>query len=255
MEEESWASYGNRDYLTPWDLSSLFTKSSPMLSMMLGVEREDGPSCNSWSPSLMCMNIIFNVSSPLLPQFPSTSSCTKSWSQSLLHIVVTSFNSLLSHCCLIFTKFSFNFQNRTCTEPLLHCEVHEFSFPTSPHSPKIDSEQEIMSISSQRCNLSRQISEHATSNVLAISPCTGFQIHWSWMRWNENFMELLNINFFFLVHLCTCAKFDENSGAFSRTFRDVDEFDFFFDHEFMGTLCHACKTTKCTHYPRGDGRE
>ena len=24
-------------------------------------------------------------------------------------------------------------------------------------------------------------------------------------------------------------------------FRDVDEFDFFFDHEFTGTLCHACK--------------
>ena len=89
----------------------------------------------------MCMNIIFNVSSPLLPQFPSTS-CTKSWSQSLLHIIVTSFNSSLSHCCLIFMNFSFNFQNRTCTETLLYYEVHEFSFPTSPHSPKIDSEQE-----------------------------------------------------------------------------------------------------------------
>ena len=38
--------------------------------------------------------------------------------------------------------FSFNFQNRTYTEILLHCEVHEFSFPTSPYSPKIDSEQE-----------------------------------------------------------------------------------------------------------------
>ena len=90
----------------------------------------------------MSMNIIFNVSSYLLPQFSSTSSCTKSRSQSLLHIVVASFNSSLSYCCLIFTNFSFNFQNRTCTETLLHCEVHEFSFPTSPHSPKIDSEQE-----------------------------------------------------------------------------------------------------------------
>jgi len=38
--------------------------------------------------------------------------------------------------------FSFNFQNRTCTEILLHCEVHEFSFPTIPRSPKTDSEQE-----------------------------------------------------------------------------------------------------------------
>ena len=90
----------------------------------------------------MCVNIIFNVSSPLLPQFPSTSSCTKSWSQSLLLIIIASFNSSLSHCCLIFTNFSFNFQNRTCTETLLHFKVHEFSFPTSPHSPKIDSEQE-----------------------------------------------------------------------------------------------------------------
>src|SRR6185312_5096785 len=91
----------------------------------------------------MCMNIIFNVSSPLLPQFPSTSSCTKSWSQSLLHIVVASFNSSLSHCCLIFMNFFyFNFQNRTCTETLLHCDVLEFSLPTCPHSPKTDSEQE-----------------------------------------------------------------------------------------------------------------
>ena len=38
--------------------------------------------------------------------------------------------------------FFFNFQNRTYTETLLHCEVHEFSFSTSPYSPKIDSEQE-----------------------------------------------------------------------------------------------------------------
>jgi len=90
----------------------------------------------------MCMNIIFNVSSPLLPQFPSTSSCTKSWSQSLLHVVVASFNSSLSHCCLIFMNFSFNFQNRMCTKTLLHLEVHKFSFLTSPHSPKIESEQE-----------------------------------------------------------------------------------------------------------------
>jgi len=165
----------------------------------------------------MCMNIIFNVSSPLLPQFPSTSSCTKSWSQSLLHIVVASFNSSLSHCCLIFTNFSFNFQNRTCTETLLHCEVHEFSFPTSPHLPKIDSEQEsyvhfIPALQSVPTNFrtrnvqcSCHISLYGSSNSLFL------------MRWNGNFIELLNINFFFLVRLCPCAKFDENSGACSRT--------------------------------------
>ena len=183
-----------------------------MLSMMLGVEGEDGPSCNSWSPSLMCMNIIFNVSSPLLPQFSSTS-YTTSWSQSLLHIVVASFNSSLPHCYLIFTNFFFQFPEQN----MLHCEVHEFSFSTNNHSPKIDSEQKsyvhfIPALQSVPTNF-----RTATSNVLAISPCTGLQIHWSWMRWNGNFMELLNINFLFLLRLCPCAKFDENSGACSRT--------------------------------------
>jgi len=211
MEEESWASCGNRDYLTPWDLSSLSTKSSPMLSMMLGVEGEDGPSWNSWSPSLMCMNIIFNVSSPFLPQFPSTSSYTKSWSQSLLHVVVATFNSSLSHCCLIFTNFSFNFQNRTCTETLLIAKCTNFSFQRVLIRPKLIPNKRVMSILSQRCNLSRRISERATSNVLAISPCTGLQIHWSWMCWNGNLMELLNINSLLLVQLWTCSQIDENS--------------------------------------------
>jgi len=218
MEEESWAFCGNRDYLTPWDLSSLSTKSSPMLSMMLGLEGEDGPSWNSWSPSLMCMNIIFNVSSHLLPQFPSTSSCTKSWSQSLLLIVVASFNSSLSHCCLIFMNF---FLSISRTEHVLkYCSIAKctnFPFQRFLVRPKLIPNKRVMSISSQRCNLSRRISERATSNVLAISPCTGLQIHWSWMRWNGNFMELLNINFFFLVCLYPCAKFDENSGACNRT--------------------------------------
>ena len=66
----------------------------------------------------------------------------KSWSQSLLLIADASFNSSLSHCCLIFTNFYFNFQNRTYNETLLHYEVNEFFFSTSPYSPKIDSEQE-----------------------------------------------------------------------------------------------------------------
>ena len=180
MEEESWASCGNRDYLTPWDLSSLSTKSSPMLSMMLGVEGEDGPSWNSWSPSLMCMNIIFMC----------------------LHLCCLNFLQLLlvlshgpNHCCTSSSPpsiprcpiaassswiFSFNFQNKTCTETLLHCEVHEFSFPTSPHSPKTDSEQEsyvhfipaLQSVSTnfRTCNVqcSCHISLYGSSNSLIL---------------------------------------------------------------------------------------
>jgi len=243
MEEESWASCGNRDYLTPWDLSSLSTKSSPMLSMMLGVEGEDGPSCNSWSPSLMCMNIIFNVSSPLLPQFPSTSSCTKSWSQSLLHNVVASFNSSLSHCCLIFTNFSFNFQNRTYTETLLHCEVHEFSFPTSPYSPKIDSEQEscvhfipaLQSVPTnfRTCNVqcSCHISVYGSSNSLILNA-----LEWEFDGASEYQL------FAFLYSSEHVLKLMKTAASFSG-FDDVDDLDWnSFGLELMGALLHACKT-------------
>ena len=178
MEEESWASCGNHDYLTPWDLSSLSMKSSPMLSMMLGVEGEDGPSWNSWSPSLMCMNIIFNVSSTLLPQFPSTSSCTKSWSQSLLLIVVASF---IPHCPIAVSS-SRIFLSISRTEPVLkHCSIAKctiFSFQWVLIRPKLILNKRVMSILSQHCILFR-ISERAASKVFAISPCTGLQIHWS----------------------------------------------------------------------------
>ena len=171
------------------------------------------------------------------------------------YIVVASFNSSLSHCCLIFTNFSFNFQNRTCIETLLNCEVHEFSFPTSPHSPKIDSEQEIDVHLFQRCNLSRRISERATSKVFAISPCMGLQIHWSLMRWNGNFMELLNINFFFLVHLCPCAKFDENSGACSRTLEMLTNLISSLITNSWERFVMPAKQFKCIIYPQGDSQE
>ena len=91
----------------------------------------------------MCMNIIFNISSPLLPQFSFNFFLYEvmvpiiaSRRRRLLQFLVV---PLLPH---LHEFFSFNFQNRTCTETLPHCEVHEFSFPTSPHSPKIYSEQE-----------------------------------------------------------------------------------------------------------------
>ena len=86
---------------------------------------------------------------------------------------------------------------------LKHCSIAKctnFPFQRVLICPKLIPNKRVMSISSQHCNLSRRISERATSNVVAISPCTGLQIHWSWMRWNGNFMDLLNINFFFLVH-------------------------------------------------------
>ena len=102
----------------------------------------------------MCMNIIFNVSSPLLPQFPSTSSCTKSWSQSLLHIVVASYNSSLSHCYRIFHEF-FLLISRT-EHVLKHYSIAKcmnFPFQRVLICPKLIPNKRVMSILSQRCNL------------------------------------------------------------------------------------------------------
>ena len=160
MEEESWASCGNSDYLTPWDLSFLSTKSSLMLSMMLGVEGEDGPSCNSWSPSLMCMNIIFNVSSPLLPQFSFNFFLYKvmvpiiaSRRHRLLQFLVV---PLLPHLHEFF--FQFPEQNVYWNiAPLRSARI--FSFQRVLIRPKLIPNKRVMSISSQCCNLSRWISK------------------------------------------------------------------------------------------------
>ena len=113
--------------------------------------------------------------------------------------------------------FSFNFQNRTCTETLPHCEVHEFSFPTSSHSPKTDSEQEsyahcilaLQSVSTnfRTCNVqcSCHISLYRSSNSLILDAS------------ERKFHRASEYQLFFLVRLCPCAKFDENSWACSRT--------------------------------------
>ena len=186
--------------------------------------------------------------------FPSTSSCTKSWSQSLLLIVVATFNSSLSHFCLIFMNFSFNFQNRTCTETLLHCEVHEFSFPMSPYWPIIDSEQEscvyfipaLQSVSTNFRTGNVQCSCHiflyGSSNSLILDSL------------EREFHGTSEYQLFLSCTSLSMCKFWWKQRGLLSNFGGVDEFDILFDHEFMGMLCHACKIIKCTHYPRGDGR-
>ena len=63
---------------------------------------------------------------------------------------------------------------------LKHCSIARctnFPFQRVFIRPKLIPNKRVVSILSQRCNLSRRISERAMSNVLAISPCTGLQIH------------------------------------------------------------------------------
>src|SRR6185312_9583780 len=83
--------------------------------------------------------------------------------------------------CLIAASSSQIFLSISRTEPILkHCSIAKctnFSFQRVLIRPKLIPNKRVMSILSQCCNLSRRISECATSNVLAISPCTGLQIH------------------------------------------------------------------------------
>ena len=144
------------------------------------------------------------------------------------------------------------------TEHILkHCSIAKctnFSFQRVLIRPKLIPNKRVVSILSQRCNLFR-ISERATSKVFAISPCTGLQIHWSWMHWNGNFMELLNINFFFLVCLCPCTKFDENSGPCSRTLEMLTNLIYSLITNSWERFVMPAKQFKCTIYPQGDSQE
>ena len=92
------------------------------------------PSC-VWISSSMCLHLYcLNFLQLLLVLSHGPNHCfTSSSPPSIPHCPIATSSSRI---------FSFNFQNRTCTKTLLHCKVHEFSFSTSPHSPKIDSEQE-----------------------------------------------------------------------------------------------------------------
>ena len=149
-----------------------------MLSMMLGVEGEDGTilqflkffphvyeyylQCVFTFVTSISFNFFFVLSHGPNPCFTSSSP------PSIPRCPIAASSSRI---------FSFNFQNRTYTKTLLHYEVHEFSFPTSPYSPKIDSEQEsyvhfIPALQSVPTNF-------RTRNIQcsSIPPCTGLQIY------------------------------------------------------------------------------
>ena len=203
-------------------------------------------------------------------------SCVWISSSMCLHLCCLNFLQLLlvlnygpNHCftslshpsiprCPIASSSSRIFLSISRTEPVLkHYSIVKctnFPFLRVLLRPKLIPNKRVVSILSQRCNLFR-ISERAASKVFAISPCTGLQIHWSWMRWNGNFMELLNINFLFLVHLCPCAKFDENSGACSRTLEVLMNLISSLITNSWECFVIPAKQFKCTIYPQGDSRE
>ena len=92
-------------------------------------------------------NHCFTSSSP-----PSIPRCPIAASSSRIFISIYRTEHILKHCSIA-----------KCTN---------FPFQQVLIRPKLIPNKRVMSILSQRCNLSRRISECAMSNVLAISPCT-----------------------------------------------------------------------------------
>jgi hypothetical protein len=111
-----------------------------MLSMLLGME-DDESSCIYWSPTAICGDHHHTLHFCCLDGRSMSTILSQALVIIVSQLVLTSFCVVL-YCCFNFHKFFFNLQNRTCTEPLLHCKVLEIIFPTSGHSPQLDSEQE-----------------------------------------------------------------------------------------------------------------
>ena len=101
-------------------------------------------------------------------------------------------------------------------ETLLYCEVHEFSFPTSPYLPKIDSEQEscvhffpalqsVPNFRTRNVQCSCHISLYGSSNSLILDAL------------EREFHGASEYQLFLPCTSLSMCKIVENSGACSRT--------------------------------------
>ena len=127
---------------TPYGLFVFVHKSSPMLSILLSIEEEYEPLCNSWSPIAMYMEIVFMplhlIALLVLQLFLIVVKlCPQSFFMSSSPPSLLSFTAA-STC----TNFYHTFQNRTCTKLLLQCKILEIMFPTSHLLPETASKQE-----------------------------------------------------------------------------------------------------------------
>jgi hypothetical protein len=98
------------------------------------------------------------------------------------------------------------------------------------------------------------ISDRASLNVSAISPCTGLQNWWSFMRWKEGLKEILKITFLPLYISEHMLKLNGNNDFPLKPYRWLTIL-ITIGHELMETLRHACKTNQMHILPPGEGRE
>jgi hypothetical protein len=166
-------------------------KSSPMLSVLLSVEELELlviPYCHVFENHLHFLSLWLIC--------PSTSS---SYHQAMVpilhHIVITNFHPVLCRC-LIFHSFSFTSRTEHVPKHPSKLNFMKLSFQRAIVRMKRVPNKRVVPILLRRCNCPRLISDCATLNVFAISPCTGLQNWWFLMNWKEGLKDLLNIKFF-----------------------------------------------------------
>jgi hypothetical protein len=108
--------------------------------------------------------------------------------------------------CLIFHRFSLTSSTEHVLKHPSKLKFMKLSFQWAIIDMKRVPNKRVVSILLRGCNLSNTDFRCAALNVSAISSCTGLQNWLFLMCWKGDFMELLNINFSFILHLWTRAQ-------------------------------------------------
>ena len=172
---------------------------------------------------LLVANHCFTSSSP-----PSIPRCPIAASSSWIFLSISRTEHVLKYCSI--------------------CEVHEFSFPTSPHSPKIDSEQEscvhfipaLQSVPNFRTRSIQSfchISLYGSSNSLILDAL------------EREFHGAYEYQLFIpCTSLSMCKIWWKQRGLLSNFWR-CWQIWFLLWSWILGTLCHACKTIQVHNLP------
>jgi hypothetical protein len=121
------------------------------------------------------------------------------------HCIIITFSIALYHC-LLFHKFSSLSRSDHVANNSFHVWHMKLSFHQAIIHPNGLRSSELCPFYSGAAICPKLILDCTSLNVFVISPCTGLQIHRSWMCWNRHLMELLIFNFFFLEHVWPGAK-------------------------------------------------
>jgi hypothetical protein len=225
-------------------------KSSPMLSMLLSVEELELlviPYCHVLENHIHFLAFVNSVVPQLLLII------IKPWFQSF--VISSSSTSIPSLSLPHLPQFFYFLQNRTYWNTPPSWSSWNYLSNEPSYIWNGFRTRELCLFYSGDAICPRLISDCATLNVFAISPCTGLQNWWFLMRWKEGLKELLNIKFSSIVHLWTCAQIlMETANSLSSLVDDKWSWLQLVKNSWEHFVMPA-KQIKCTIYPRGNGRE